>query len=258
MAGFDWDGLTLFLFILMRMAGFVLFNPFFGRSNLPQSFKAGLSLVLALSVSYTYTGTAATPGTFLELAVGLLLELAMGYLVGLVVNLFLFVPSFAGHIMDEQMGMAMAQTYDPSFQGQATPAGNVLNIFTILLFFTANGHQTLLRLMLDSGGVVPFGSAALGEAAAEKIAGLFIDCVLLAVKLCLPVLGAELMGQVGMGVLMKAIPQINVFAINIELKVLIGMAMLFFLIAPFSEFLLEIENTMLVEVERAIALAGGG
>ena len=232
MTSLDWDGLTLFLFILMRMSGFVLFNPFFGRNNVPQFFRAGFALLLSMVVSFSYTGTVAVPATFIELAVRLLLEVAMG--------------------------MAMAQTYDPSFQGQATPAGNVLNIFTILLFFTANGHQTLLRLMLDSGAVVPFGGAAIGEAAADKIAGLFIDCMLLAVKLCLPVLGAELMGQVGMGVLMKAIPQINVFAINIELKVLVGIVMLFFLIAPFSEFLLEMENTMLMEIERAIALAGGG
>ncbi len=173
-------------------------------------------------------------------------------------NLFLFVPSYAGHIMDEQMGMAMAQTYDPSFQGQATPASNVLNIFSILIFFSANGHHTLLRLMLDSGGVVPFGTAALGSEAAEKVAALFIDCTLLSMKLCLPILGAELMGQVGMGVLMKAIPQINVFAINIELKVIIGLAMLYFLLAPISEFLLTMENTMLLEVEKAIALATGG
>lgn len=66
------------------------------------------------------------------------------------------------------------------------------------------------------------------------------------------------MGQVGMGVLMKAIPQINVFAINIELKVLIGLSMLYFLLAPISEFLLTMENTMLLEVEKAIALATGG
>ena len=177
------------------------------------------------------------PVTLLEFAVRLILELGMGFLVGVVMNIFLFVPSYAGHIMDEQMGMAMAQTYDPSFQGQATPASNVLNIFSLLIFFSANGHHTLLRLMLDSGGVVPFGTAALGSQAAEKVAALFIDC---------------------MGVLMKAIPQINVFAINIELKVLIGLSMLYFLLAPISEFLLTMENTMLLEVEKAIALATGG
>lgn len=257
MEGMDWNGLTLFLYIMMRMAGFVLFTPFFGRSNIPSYFKVGMTLVLSLAVSYSYTGEVVQPKTFLELGVRLLLEVAMGYLVGLVINIFLYIPTYAGHIVDEQMGMAMAQTYDPSFQGQATPVSNILNIFSILIFFTANGHQTLLRLMVNSGQVVPFGAAGLGDAAAEKIAMLFIDCTLLAIKLCLPILGAELMGQVGMGILMKAIPQINVFAINIELKVLVGLFMLFFLLSPISEFLLSMENTMLSEVEQAIALAGG-
>ena len=255
----DWDRLTLFLYITVRMAGFILFTPFFGRSNVPNTFKAGFTLVLAVTASGIYTGEVLPmPVTLMEFAVRLILELGVGFLVGVVMNLFLFVPSYAGHIMDEQMGMAMAQTYDPSFRGQATPASNVLNIFSILIFFSANGHHTLLRLMLDSGGVVPFGTAALGSEAAEKVAALFIDCTLLSMKLCLPILGAELMGQVGMGVLMKAIPQINVFAINIELKVIIGLAMLYFLLAPISEFLLTMENTMLLEVEKAIALATGG
>ena len=254
----DWDGFTLFLYIMMRMAGFILFTPFFGRNNIPAYYKIGMSLVLSIAVSYTYQGAVQAPATFLELAFKLVLELAMGYVIGTIMNLFLFVPSLAGHIMDEQMGMAMAQTYDPSFQGQSTPAANVLNIFSILLFFAANGHQTLLRLMLDSGGLVPFGTAALGDGVAQTLVGLFIDCVLLAIKLCLPVLGAELMGQVGMGVLMKVIPQINVFAINIELKVLVGLVMMLFLISPFSEFLLSMENTMLSEVERAIGLMAGG
>ncbi len=255
----DWDRLTLFLYITVRMAGFILFTPFFGRSNVPNTFKAGFTLVLAVTASGIYTGEVLPmPVTLMEFAVRLILELGVGFLVGVVMNLFLFAPSYAGHIMDEQMGMAMAQTYDPSFQGQATPASNVLNIFSILIFFSANGHHTLLRLMLDSGGVVPFGTAALGSEAAEKVAALFIDCTLLSMKLCLPILGAELMGQVGMGVLMKAIPQINVFAINIELKVIIGLAMLYFLLAPISEFLLTMENTMLLEVEKAIALATGG
>lgn len=255
----DWGRLTLFLYITVRMSGFVLFTPFFGRTNIPNTFKAGFTLVLSVAASGIYTGeTVAIPRTLMEFAMRLILELGMGFLVGVVMNIFLFVPSYAGHIMDEQMGMAMAQTYDPSFQGQATPAANLLNIFSILIFFTANGHHTLIRLMLDSGGVVPFGTAALGTQAAEKVASLFIDCTLLAIKLCLPILGAELMGQVGMGVLMKAIPQINVFAINIELKVLIGLAMLYFLLAPISEFLLTMESTMLQEVENAIALAAGG
>jgi flagellar biosynthetic protein FliR len=72
----------------------------------------------------------------------------------------------------------------------------------------------------------------------------------------MPILAAELLGQLGMGILMKVIPQINVFAINIELKVIIGLVMLFLLISPFSEFLLKAEQTMLDSISQVLALAG--
>ena len=71
----------------------------------------------------------------------------------------------------------------------------------------------------------------------------------MAIKLCLPVLAAELLGQVGMGILMKVIPQINVFAINIELKVIIGLGLLLLLMTPFSEYLLRAENEMLLQIQ---------
>ena len=70
----------------------------------------------------------------------------------------------------------------------------------------------------------------------------------------MPIMAAELLGQVGMGVLMKAIPQINVFSINIELKVLIGLILLLLLISPFSEFLLQAELTMFDRLRELLAL----
>ena len=87
---------------------------------------------------------------------------------------------------------------------------------------------------------------------------LFVECALLSVKLTLPILAAELLGQVGMGILMKAIPQINVFAINIELKVLVGFFMLLLLLTPMSDFLLEVEGDMLQALQDALALLTPG
>ena len=70
-------------------------------------------------------------------------------------------------------------------------------------------------------------------------------------------LAAELLGEVGMGVLMKAIPQINAFVINIELKVIIGLLLFFLLLTPINEFLLELESGMLSELGRILRLIGG-
>ena len=255
---FNWTAFTLFLFIAMRMSGFVVFSPIFGRSGVPNLFRAGFILMLAWTVYGVYGGgSVAVPGTLLELALRLLMELALGFLVGIATRFFFYVPEQAGELIDAQMGMSMARTYDPATQSQSTSTANLLTILTTLLFFAANGHITLLRILLTSSEIVPFGAVRLGPEAAERVVELFAECVVLAIKLSFPVLGSELLGQVGMGVLMKAIPQINVFAINIELKVIIGLAMLLFLIAPMGEFLLEMETQMLAEVRNILTLASG-
>ncbi len=101
---------------------------------------------------------------------------------------------------------------------------------------------------------MPFGAVTLGLDAANAMLELFVECTLLAVKLCMPILAAELLGQLGMGVLMKVIPQINVFSINIELKVIIGLALLLMLMLPVSEFLLEAEQTMLGSLHTMLRL----
>ncbi len=255
---FNWTAFTLLLFIVMRISGFVLFSPIFARSGVPGLFRAGFILMLSWMVYGVYGGgTIAMPATLLELGFRLVMELALGFLFGTVMRFFFYIPDQAGELVDTQMGMSMARTYDATSQSQTTSTANLLNIMALLLFFAANGHVTLLRIMLTSSEIVPFGTVALGRQAAERVVELFAECVVLAVKLGLPILGAELLGQLGMGVLMKAIPQINVFAINIELKVLIGLFMLLFLIVPMGDFLLEMEALMLDELRNVLTLAGG-
>lgn len=252
----DWGQLTLLFYILMRMTGFVLFNPLFGRTSFPGMFRAGMILVLTWAV-YGFTGgTAAVPATLIEFSVKLVLELGMGYLVGLTVQFFFdIIPQLAGEIIDNQMALTMSKEYDPGSQASMSVTSTLFTILMMMLFFTMNGHITLLRILLSSGGVVPYGSAALGTDVLSAMAQLFIECVVLSVKLALPLLTAELLGQLGMGVLMKVIPQINVFAINIELKVLIGLVLLLLFISPISQFLLGAENRMLSAVQNVLTLA---
>ena len=255
----DWAELTLFIYILARMSGFVLFNPIFGRVNIPAVYRAGFSMALSVSAMSTIVTqqTAVMPVSFLDLAIRILLELVVGFFLGMVMNFFFYIPSLAGSVIDMQMGMTMNQVYDPASSANLSVTGVLINAMMLLLFFAANGHHTLLRIVLTSGEVVPFGAASFGREAASAMLAIFAECTILAVKLALPILGAELAGQVGMGVLMKVIPQINVFVINIELKVIIGLGLLIALISPFSEFLLKAEMQMLKDLEMILSLSGG-
>ena len=252
----DWEAVNLFMMILSRMSGFVLFNPMLGRRGVPGVVKAGLVLLLTVTVFYMSPPAPAVPGVLLQLLLMLLLEMAVGYFLGLVVNIFFYIPIMAGEIIDTQMGMSMGKTYDPGSQVSLSVTSTLLNVLMTLLFFAANGHHTLLRIMLLSGDAIPFGMVSLGTALYSTIVELFIHCTILSIKLCMPILAAELLGQVGMGILMKAIPQINVFAINIELKVIIGLSLVLIFMVPFSEYLLEAEAAMLQSLQRLLPLMG--
>ena len=251
---FNWSAFTLFLYIFMRMSGFVLFSPFFGRNGIPTLFQSGFMLCLSIAAYAACGQVVAVPETLVELVVRLLLELGIGFFINMLIRFMLYIPEQAGEIIDTQMGMSMARSYDPGAQSSMTSTANLLNLMTQLLFFLSNGHVTLIRLVLSSGDVVPFGGAAFGNMAANHMVAFFSNCVLLSFKLSLPILGAELLGQMGMGILMKAIPQINVFAINIELKVIVGMLMLSVLLAPMGNFLLETESVMLGSIRDLLTL----
>ena len=253
----DWNALTLFLMVTGRMTGFVVFNPLLGRRGVPNLVKAGFVLLLSLCVYSMTNQQLQMPGTLLGLAFTFLMELFLGYALGLIVNFFFYIPLMAGSVIDMQMGLSMASTYDPASGIQVTATSTMLNVLMSLLFFAANGHHTLIRIFATSGLAVPFGGVALGENFYAAMIQIFIDCTILGVKLAMPVLAAEMMGQVGMGILMKVIPQINVFAINIELKVIVGLSMIIILMGAFSDFLLSAETEMLLTLQHILPLMSG-
>lgn len=255
----NWQNLYLFELILARMGGFVALNPLFGRGNIPGIVKTGFAGVLSMFVfSYLSQETVVTlPATVLEFSLRLLLELTMGFVLGFIMRLFFSVVQFGGEIIDAQMGMTMAQVYDASSQANLTLSGSLLNILLVLNFFAANGHYTLLRILTLSGNILPYGQVALNDGVAPYVAELFFTCMILAVKLGFPILAAELLSEVGMGILMKAIPQINAFVINIELKVIVGLVLLLAFLYPMNEFILGVEKEMLQSLEHALGIMAG-
>lgn len=250
---YDESQLVLFMFMLMRMTGFVVFSPIFGRKGIPNLVKAGFIFTLTVSVYYFLPVVDfRLPVSALDIMVRMIFELGVGYAIAVIIQSFFHVVMQTGSQIDNQMGLSMSENYDPSMAASMTITGTFLNIMLMLMFFIEGGHITLLRIIMNSGQIVPFGSVSLGEATSQYIVDTFVSCAVLAVKLSLPILAASLIGQLGMGILMKVIPQINVFAINIELKIILGLALLMLMIFPMSEFILVMEKQLLVSIEGVI------
>lgn len=253
----DWGSLTLFLLIVMRMSGFTALNPVFARDGIPATVQGGFVLFLSVTVFAFEGGSVAMPDTTIELVMKFLMEFFLGFLLSLIMNIFFMVTSVAGSAIDTQMGFSMAQTYDPSSGTTATATASLLGMLMFLVFFAANGHHTLLRILLTSGELVPYGQVRISDNAYLLIIDLFVSCMLLGLKLTMPILAAELLGQMGMGILMKAIPQINVFVINIDLKVLIGLVLMYVFMPDMTVFILDFEREMLFEIQQLLSLAKG-
>ncbi|MEY8319584.1 flagellar biosynthetic protein FliR [Lachnospiraceae bacterium 46-61] len=226
-----------FTLVLMRISGMILFNPILGRRNVPAVVKAGMIMALTIIVSSFYNGTIEQPNTILEYGVLLLKEFTIGYIAGFVISLFLYIIILAGEFIDMQLGLSMAKVYDSQSNASISMSATLYNILYMLAFFALNGHIALLYAILTSSEVIPYGEVVFNQAAYQRIWDIFIQCTVLGIQLSFPILAAELICEMGVGILMKTIPQINVFVINIQAKVLIGILILLMMFVPMEEFI---------------------
>ena len=242
---FDTTEFIFWSLIFMRVTGFIVINPIFGRSGVPPLSKGGMVFALTLLIGMVERSKEVfTPGTTIEYALLLLSEFLIGIGVSYVISLIMYVISFAGAFIDFQMGISMANVYDPQTRSQIALTGSIYQAFFFLLFFAMDGHLMLMKLLVTSGSLVPYGHAVFSAATAETAWNLFIQCTVLAIQFSFPVIVIELLANIAVGILMKAIPQVNIFVINIQIKVCVGFLLLFLMCFPVGEFLKELVPTM--------------
>lgn len=241
--------LILFTLIFMRMMGFVMLNPIFGRRGIPPYFQAGLALFLSLLTGSALMDTPVEVVNGFQYGVLLIREFAVGFVLAFVMEIFFMTVTFAGAIMDFQMGLSMSTVYDPQTNAQQAVSGSIWNLYMTLLFFAVNGHLALLRILFASFRAAPPGTLSLGQNLTQAILDLFIQCITLALQFSFPLIALELLTQFAVGILMKTIPQINIFVVNIQAKIVMGLMMLLFLFSPMSEFVGELVRSMLQSLQ---------
>ena len=245
----DMNGnIALFSLIFMRIFGCIQFNPLLGRTNIPVTLKAGMIMVLSMLVYSVTAPMSIEIGNAIVYAELLLKELAVGYVLGTVFNFFINAVIFAGSVIDYQMGLSMSTIYDAQSNASISLFATLLNILLMLCLLTTDAHLVVLKIFLTSADIVPYGSISLGKEVASAAVHFFAEFTSLALRIAMPMLAVQLFVEVGMGILMKAIPQINIFVVNIQAKILIGLLIMLFLFFPSSDFILDmirvLENSM--------------
>lgn len=143
----------------------------------------------------------------------------------------------------------MATVYDPQSNSQMAVTGSVLQTWFMLMFFAVDGHLALMKIMLTSAEIVPYGGILITQGLAVRMIEIFLECVELGIRFSIPIIAAEMLVEVGIGILNKAVPQISVFVINIQIKLIVGLGLLFIMFSPIGEYLNKIMTNMMKTVQ---------
>ncbi len=244
----------LFSLIIARMSGFVFFNPIFGRSNIPNLFKSGLTVLLAIIIFPIATVSSPDiPNSFM-FAFLVFKEMLIGFLIAIIMYFFEMVPLYAGTAIDFKMGISMATIYDPQTGAQVAVTGNILQLYYLLLFFAVDGHLALFKILITSYEVVPYAAVGFSQDLYTPLVMIFAECMSLAIKLAFPLLAFELICEIAIGLLMRIISQINLFILSIQIRIVVGLILLLFLISPMGEFLTTTITIMISRIQDVLLL----
>lgn len=218
--------LTAVLLVALRMGPLFLLAPVFGSIQVPTQVRALFVLALAALI-VTGLQVTALPASlsFGDLISAALSEALVGglFAFGLFTAFGAFL--FAGRILDLQMGFGVASLIDPASRAQAPLLGTFLNLLAIVVFFAIDGHHMIIRGIAFSLHYIPPGTPVPDVNVAAVVAQ-FGAMFVYAVMIVAPVLFSILLLDIGMAVMARTMPQVNVFIVAIPLKIFVGLVVL--------------------------------
>ena len=225
---FTYADLEYYLLILVRIACFVYAAPFFSLNGVPRRVRAGFSVFLAYLIYTAVDRNEVVYNTVLGYAVIVMKEALTGFLIGWGAQICTTVTSFAGSIADMEIGISMVSLMDPTTRQQATFSG-VFYQYVFTLFMIVSGmYQYLLRALIDSFTLVPINGAIFrSESLTASIIMFMGDYITIGFRIILPIFCTMILLNAILGILAKVSPQMNMFAVGMQLKVLTGLGILF-------------------------------
>ncbi|WP_286808309.1 flagellar biosynthetic protein FliR [Acetobacterium sp. MES1] len=249
---FDMNQYLIFLLASCRTAGVIFFNPIFGRNSVPSIVKVGLSLAIAMFAVFELGTTQVINYSSIEFIGAMLQGFIIGIVIGFIMTLFLSVFQLGGEVIDMQMGLSMASMYDPATKANISVTGNLLTAMYVLVFFISNAHLALFTVVIKSFQVIPLGVGQVSDKVAVYFIELMYYIFIYAVQVAIPIIVTEIVSEFAVGILMRLVPNINVFVINIQIKVFIGLIVIFTLIPALANFMTQMNLLMMEKITQVL------
>ena len=215
-----------FLFVLLRVGALIMFFPILGSPQVPGRIKIGLILFVSIAVFPVVRATPMhDPKSLFELVVNLFSEITIGLAVAYTARLFFTAVQSAGTVVDFQMGFGVVNVIDPQTETQVSVTAQFQNILAILFFLALDAHHIIIGAIVESFFLINPFQINFSTFTPEIILLLFKATFVTAVKIAAPIMAILFFISVGLGLVARTVPQMNVFIVGFPLQIGVGLLM---------------------------------
>ncbi len=228
--------LAAFIFPLTRILAMIASSPIFGNKQIPVRVKVGFSVLLTLIIAPTIVSM---PQVAVGSAQGLLImvqQIIIGVAMGFTMRLIFSAVEMAGELSGLQMGLGFASFYDPINASHTAIIAQWLGMIAALGFLAMNGHLYMLSGLAESFQTLPIASM-MSNQGFYGVANWGGSIFAFALQISLPILAALLITNIALGILTRAAPQLNLFAVGFPITLAIGFFVLALSMPYFSPLL---------------------
>jgi len=224
--------LAAFVWPFFRILAIIATEPLLGNRSIPLRLKIGLAALITVIVAPTLGAMpSVNPGS----AAGILIlvqQVVIGTAIGFSMRIMYTAMEMAGHLIGLQMGLGFATFFDPQNSAQVPVVAQFLGLLTVLVFLSLDGHLMVVMALVNSFHILPVGMQLLSSNGWFQLVQWGSEVFRIGVLLSLPVMAALLITNMSIGIMTRAAPQLNIFAVGFPITLGIGFA-IFFLSLPF-------------------------
>ena len=233
---FSYGDLEVYILIVVRIMSFIFVCPFFGGRQTPGMVKIGYGLLLSVLLYGAVPFYPPDYNTVAGYTVIVLKEAMVGLLIGFAVTLCQQITAFAGSVVDMQIGLSMVSMMDPATDQQVTITGSLYSQYLTIALIITGMYQYILRALVDSFTMIPINGAVIHADRMLNVMLAFMkDYIVIGFRICLPIFIITFVTNVVLGVLAKVSPQMNMFSVGIQIKIVVGLVIMFITVTMLSD-----------------------
>lgn len=218
--------LAAFLWPFSRVLALVASAPAVGNPSVPLRVRLGLALMITLAVVPSLGPMPEVePGSQAGLLI-LAQQVVIGLTMGFAMRIVFTAVEMAGDLAGLQMGLGFATFFDPVNAGHIPVVGRFLGLVATVFFLTINGHLEMISLLSQSFSALPISGDGIAAAGLRTLVHWGGEIFAAGLLLSLPLLAALLITNLALGILTRAAPQLNIFAVGFPITLAIGLLVL--------------------------------